>query len=99
MDLVSLYNDGSASEASRKAVNEHLKECPDCRKFYKQYRIITNRKSTFRDTISSSQEQIYTKLLKKFHRRRNTINISLVLYSCVAAGTLAWCLLKHNKGE
>lgn len=37
MDLVSLYKDGLASEDSKSAVKQHLKICPDCRKFYAQY--------------------------------------------------------------
>lgn len=35
-DLLPLYNDGAASEESKKAIEEHLKVCPDCRKYNKR---------------------------------------------------------------
>ncbi len=40
-DLVALYHDGLASEASEAAVKAHLKECKSCRDYYKQYRLYT----------------------------------------------------------
>ncbi len=39
-DLVALYHDGLASEASETAVKAHLKECKSCRDYYKQYRLL-----------------------------------------------------------
>ena len=36
-DLAPLYHDGVASKASRKLVKEHLKECVECRNYYKKY--------------------------------------------------------------
>ena len=35
MDLAGLYKDGLASEDSTRAVEQHLKECPFCRRYYK----------------------------------------------------------------
>lgn len=35
MDLMPLVRDGAASDASREAVEEHLKGCPGCREIYK----------------------------------------------------------------
>ena len=37
MDLIALYNDGLASEDSRRAVDEHLKSCPECSAAYASY--------------------------------------------------------------
>lgn len=36
-DLIGLYKDKIASEDTVKAVNQHLKDCPDCRKYYQSY--------------------------------------------------------------
>ena len=36
-DLVSIYKDGLASEETSDAVELHLKQCPDCRKYYREY--------------------------------------------------------------
>jgi hypothetical protein len=37
MDLVALYKDRLASEDSNRAIREHLKSCPDCRRAYASY--------------------------------------------------------------
>lgn len=37
MDLIALYNDGLASDDSRRAVDEHLKNCPECSAAYASY--------------------------------------------------------------
>ena len=37
MDLIALYNDGLASDDSRRAVDEHLKSCPECSAAYASY--------------------------------------------------------------
>ena len=37
-DLLPLYLDGVCSEESKKAVEEHLSECPDCKGFYDDIR-------------------------------------------------------------
>lgn len=38
MDLAGLYQDGLASEDSARAVEQHLKECPACRRYYRKFR-------------------------------------------------------------
>ena len=48
MDLAGLYQDGLASEDSARAVEQHLKECPACRRYYRK----------FRPEISSSASQV-----------------------------------------
>ena len=36
-DYVALYNDNCLSETTVNEINEHLSECPSCRKYYKSY--------------------------------------------------------------
>lgn len=38
MDLAGLYKDGLASADSTRAVEQHLKECPSCRRYYRNFR-------------------------------------------------------------
>ncbi len=38
MDLVALYQDGLANPVTKNSVAAHLRTCPDCRRYYKQYR-------------------------------------------------------------
>lgn len=35
MDLAPLYYDGVASRVSKRLVKKHLRECPQCRTYYK----------------------------------------------------------------
>ena len=65
-DLAPLYYDGVASEASKKFVKEHMKECPDCRKYYKKYRPVEG----IRMETPLSQEADFVQLAKKMRRRR-----------------------------
>ena len=37
MDLAPLYYDGVASRVSKRLVKKHLRECPQCRTYYKKY--------------------------------------------------------------
>lgn len=36
-DYVALYNDNCLSETTVNEINEHLNNCPSCRKYYKSY--------------------------------------------------------------
>lgn len=71
-DLLPLYNDGALSEASRNAVREHIKTCPDCRR-YKRSRKITSyaeKVDTEGDFLSISR-----RIIKR--RRRNGVLLGL----------------------
>lgn len=37
IDLVAIYQDGVASDATKSAVLEHLRSCAHCKEYYKQY--------------------------------------------------------------
>lgn len=41
MDLLPLYIDGLASQESGAEIKEHLRSCPQCRKYYHSYHKIT----------------------------------------------------------
>lgn len=45
MDLVALYQDGLANPVTKDSVAAHLRTCPDCRQYYKQYRRFSQRPS------------------------------------------------------
>ena len=43
MDLVALYQDGLANPVTKNSVAAHLRTCPECRQYYKQYRRFSQR--------------------------------------------------------
>lgn len=77
-DLLPLYIDGIESDESRDAIKEHLKYCPDCRKYYKS---INKALSVEADEAISGMHNDYKKISKKIRRRR-------ALYAGTAAAML-----------
>ncbi|MBO5148978.1 MAG: zf-HC2 domain-containing protein [Anaerotignum sp.] len=65
-DLAPLYHDGVASKASRKLVREHLKECPECRAYYKKYAPVEGIKMDM--PISDAED--FVLLAKQMRKRR-----------------------------
>ncbi len=93
MDLASLYHDGVASEGSRRLVREHLRQCPECRAYYRHYRSI--RRKTYREAMRLENGQEYVRLAK----RRRTLAFSGVL-SYVGATLCIFVLHSlHKKGK
>lgn len=76
MDLVALYHDGAASKASEAAVNAHLKECKNCREFYKQYRVTTPAP----ENIKVHSKGNFGELAKRMRVRRLWILVSVLSY-------------------
>ncbi len=99
MDMVSLYNDGSVSGSSRKAIAKHLQKCPECRKFYKEYRAEMKRGFSSSGVLLSDEEQIYNAFVARLNRRRMFFTAGLMLYSGFTIGVLTWLLLKQEKQE
>lgn len=74
LDLIGLYLDGVASPDSKKAVEEHLKDCESCRKYYgtlrKQNIVQKNISSAFpSEPGDNSYKEIMIRIGKK---TRNT---------------------------
>lgn len=97
MDLVSLYHDGSVSNTTRTAVEEHLKTCAECRSFYHQYRHLIGRQPKYQAIDIPDIEAKYNKLADKMYRRRNTLTLSLALYTSLAALSVLLILLNKSK--
>ena len=66
-DLAPLYHDREASKASRKLVKEHLRECPECRAYYRKYRPVED---FVAEMPASDPVENFAVLAKKMRRRR-----------------------------
>ncbi len=100
-DLVAIYKDKCASEATAAEVDAHLKECPDCRRYYRLYDTIeySRPQQTAAEQNSDAQDS-YAALSARLRRRHRQI-ISLAVTSMTALmGTitvLSLLLYKHNR--
>ncbi len=96
MDLVGLYHDGSASPASVSAVEEHLKECPSCRQFYRHYRTMLKQRQR-EEEAAGRKAGDFSALASRLRKRRTLIAACLAVYSCAVAAVLVFGLLQENK--
>ena len=102
MDLVGLYKDGLASKESKAAVDEHLKECAQCRKYYKMYDSIE--KSTKNqeepvlevDSYSDYNFSDVSKRLRKKHNR-NLLLMSAIAGTAVVLTAINLTKMLNNK--
>ncbi len=74
-DLVELYQEKIVSRESAESIREHLKGCPECRKYYREY--IAAQKAEMAvcspiaaSSMSGTQARLYEELSKKLRRRR-----------------------------
>ena len=103
MDLISLYNDGVASEETCRAIREHLKECPACRRAYASYSEQKKRElKPPRIPESDELSQKYTLLARHLRRDRllsNAAVIMLILLSATIGGIGAVKLFMQDNQE
>ena len=98
MDLTSLYKDGLASAETVKAVREHLKECPSCRRYYRNYDHMEEPIGLDVGTVAVAPvEDGYMKLHKRIRRRRIAETAAVVVSLCAAAAVLAVSLYQLNQ--
>lgn len=90
MDLLPLYHDKIASEASRRLVREHLKECPECRAYYRRYRPAEGLQVEFSAEFPKKfPAEEFTLLAKRMWMRRVLLFVGFLSYVCT---TLAMIL-------
>lgn len=97
MDLVSIYKDELASESTCEAIEAHLKECPACRKYYKQYDSICGvEPPKSAPVIVDDYKEKYTALAIKLNRRRKLAMLGMAAFACVSIGVVLASALKPN---
>ena len=71
-DLLPLYKDGACSDASAQIVNEHLAECPDCRK------LLTELSDTSIDSMFLAERDNVIENQSKFFKRKSALIGSII---------------------
>ncbi|MBQ9091215.1 MAG: zf-HC2 domain-containing protein [Anaerotignum sp.] len=92
-DLAPLYHDGVASKASRKLVKEHLRECPECRAYYKKYSPVEGIKMDM--PISDAED--FVLLARQMRRRRLLLWAGFLSYVSATIGALVLYWVKQNR--
>jgi len=77
LDLISIYKDGAASESTAAEIEEHLKHCRDCRRYYKQYdsinRIVSKKQAAAETAADGDFQRLYLSL-----KRRHTLMVAFL---------------------
>ena len=76
-DLLPLYEDGLCSEASQTSIEEHLKECQECRELLESMREFSE--PDIAEIVASKEEQIVAKSFRKVRRRWGTSLVAMLL--------------------
>ncbi len=92
-DLAPMYHDGVASDASKKLVKEHLKECSECRKYYKKYRPVEGVKM---DTPVSEVAD-FVLLAKQMRKRRLLLWTGFLTYVSATIAALVLYFVKNTE--
>jgi predicted anti-sigma-YlaC factor YlaD len=96
MDLAGVYHDGIASRESCAAIEEHLKDCKECRRFYRHYKImLENRRREERREANVAGD--FGALASRLRQRRAIITSVLIGYSCIVGGILVLDLIRGRK--
>lgn len=94
MDLAPLYYDRIASEGSRRLVRRHLRECAECRAYYRNYHPVSYR---HREAEQTQQGQDYARLAKRLRIRRALVFTGMTSY--IGATLCIFALHSLRKGE
>ena len=93
-DLILLYDEKSLSDAGMKFVAEHLKECPECRKYLKSIRTSKAKQ----DRVSEVCEQA-ANTIGQYNALMRRIRIKRAIMACAVGTLLAASILKNISDE
>ena len=91
MDLIALYKDGLASEDSRKAIEEHLRSCPECTRAYASYSTEPPKRAPRPNPVCADRalETRYIALARSLRRNRmiQTVTTLAIVTASLALGS------------
>ena len=77
-DLMPLYADGQASDASRQRIEEHTARCPECKK------LLTDMCAPLEPEPEDRTEEIMERVYRKFRRQKTKNTVIAILAAVVA---------------
>jgi predicted anti-sigma-YlaC factor YlaD len=97
LDLISIYKDGAASESTAAAIEEHLKQCRDCRRYYKQYDSINRIISQKQAEPAGGVDDDFARLSSALKLRRTIAVVFLAVCAAITVTSAIFALLMRNK--
>ena len=99
MDCVAIYKDGLASDGTKKAVDTHLKECTDCRKYYKQYDSINNLTMKNHHIEADDPTEKFAAISAAMKARRNFFAACFVIFAAVTVFSVILSIIIGKKSK
>ncbi len=94
MDLAPLYHDGVASAVSKRLVKKHLRDCPQCRTYYKKYPPIDKIPA---EVPNWDTEENYALLAGRVRKRRIILWSGFLFYVSATIVALVFRYTKEQK--
>lgn len=99
MDCVSIYKDGLASEGTKKAVESHLKECPDCKKYYRQYDSIRHISSPSQSIPSDDKTEKFAALSSVLNARRKLFSACFAVFAAITVASVVFGIIVGTRSK
>lgn len=96
MDLAPLYYDGVASRVSKRLVKKHLRECPQCRTYYKKYHPVDKVPT---EVPNWDVGENYAMLARKVRKRRLVLWGGFLSYLSTTIVALVFWYARDKKDE
>ena len=96
-DLVAIYKDGVANPLTADEVSAHLKECRDCRQYYRLYDTIHYQQPHASPEPSDQEFAQYAALSARLRRRhRQTVALAAASMAALAGTITVLSILLHK---
>lgn len=94
-DLITLYTDDVLSNQSKLAVQKHLKNCEECRKYYNavKFQMSEEKKRRRDETRVPSPYMNYNAIAKRLKKRRN---LSYLAFAAVCGFALGYHIYQYS---
>lgn len=89
-DLIPVYYDGIASDATYTEVRLHLKNCPECRQYYTQYRHSMQMELATDTAFNEPASDSFASLSRRVRRRKLLSTASVTAIAAVAAAAIVY---------
>lgn len=95
-DLIPVYHDGIASDATALEMRLHLKNCAVCRGYYAQYRRSMQLElTTDHTTENDATSEAFISLSRRMRRRRMLSTASISTIGAAAAAIAVFCICRE----
>ena len=99
MDCVSIYKDGLASEGTKRAVETHLKECSDCKSFYRQYDSIKDHCSSKQSASLDGKADKFAALSSVLNARRRMFKACFAIFAAITVASVIFGIIVGKRSK